>query len=148
MFGRLASFIVHHHAVHLGANAISCLQGVVLGIWIYYTFWLTRSAPDGYVMAYICTIYVLLEMLTSALTVVRRDRWLAVLADNGVAVCLIVQIGFVWYDRVRLLIFGIRAEAITAFTLMLVGSFLIGLLIEMVINTRTIGAAPINISPQ
>jgi len=140
------SRFVHHRHVHMGANAFSSIQGIALGLWIAEVFWGTRSAPSGYTLAWILTIYMLLEPMTATLTVVRKDRWLSVLADFGVALILVVEIGFVWYDSARLMVFGDRASAAAVLFLVLTGSFFSSLLIAMIVNTRTIGGAPIQVS--
>lgn len=143
---RIFSAVVHHHGVHIGANAFSSLQGIVLGCWIAYVFWITRSAPSGLTVAWIVGIYLIFEEVTAALTVVRKDRWVSVLTDFGVSVALVIEIGFVWYDHTALAILGVRADTAGVLTFILVGSLFGSLLLTMIVNTRVIGGAPISVT--
>jgi hypothetical protein len=134
---------LHHPHVHLGANAISVLMGVGLGVWIYYAFWMSDGVPVGMTVAWVIVIYLVIEPITAALTIIRKDGWFRAILDQLIGVALIVEVALIFYDHVNLALTGQRAEVASVMALVTVGAFVSGILITLIVNTRILGGVPI-----
>ena len=134
---------LHHPHVHLGANAVSVVMGIGLGVWIYYTFWVSDGVPAGMTLSWVIVIYLVIEPITAALTIIKKDGWFRAVFDQLIGVALIVEVALVLYDHVHLGLTGQRAEVASVMALVTVGAFVSGILITLIVNTRILGGMPL-----
>lgn len=135
--------VVHHPHVHLGANSTSGFMGVVLGLWIFFIFWVSSSAPSWQTVTWIITLYLVVEPVTAALTIVRKERWFPALIDILIGVGLVVETIIVLYDHEHLAVTGQRASVAAALLLATIGALVGSIIITLIVNTRIIGAVPV-----
>ncbi|HTR18982.1 MAG TPA: hypothetical protein VMH91_03350 [Candidatus Paceibacterota bacterium] len=138
--------ILHHRRMHIGANMCSSLLGVLFAAWIIYQFWIADNEPSLVTVLWIVTIYLVVEPITAALTVVRKDRWVSVVFDLLISVALVAEMLIVWYDRIHLGIIGDRATIAGVLFFAMLGSLIGSILIMLIVNTRVLGGTAVPVS--